>query len=735
MFATLGRVVYRRRHVVVVLFIGLVAIGGLFGRDLAAHLSQEGWFDETAESAVASRLADDTFGRDTDSDVIALYTAPDGATVDDPQIAERMRAHFADLLARYPDRIQKIDSYWDGALTSGFADESHRYAFASIGLRGEGVATVENFDAIVDDLGVAGMTVQLAGLQPIVGQINEGMQSDIHRAELIALPLVAILLFFVFGGVVAALLPVLIGVMTILGAQGIMRAIAAGIEVNAFASAVVTLVSLGLAIDYGLFTVTRFREEIAAGRSVEEAVVTTVTRAGRTIVFSAAIIAVSLAALFIYPHGVLRSVPYGAISAVVLAAVLSTTMLPAVLAILGRRVDALSWHRFSRTKTAEQIDSGVFSRIATAAMRRPVAVAVPLTLVLLALILPIRGIDFGGLSERYLAADNPARVAQQDFDGTFPQFRTEPLRLVVIGADNAQLGEIRVAASATPGLTAPFAPSTPTRDGINVLEAGLVDDDDAGPAIEALRDLRAPPGVLIMVAGLPALEYDSIQGLIDGLPALLTILVLSSFLLLLFAFGSVVLAVKAIVVSALSLGATLGVLTWLFVDGHASGLFDFTPGPLMFAVLVLIVTVVFGLSTDYEVFLLSRMVEARANGADTPEAIRYGIARTGGVISAAAAILVVVTGAFAFSDLVLMKYIALGMIFALVLDATVLRMWLVPAVMKMLGDLCWWPGFGLSRNWSGQPGLDAGLAAGEHEQRAGDRVRDDLDRVVVDPAE
>ncbi|WP_068273481.1 MMPL family transporter [Aldersonia kunmingensis] len=731
MFATLGRVVYRRRHLVIAILLAVVAIGGLFGRDLADHLSQEGWFDDTSESAIAARLADNTFGRDTDADVIVLYTTPDGTTVDDPAITERMRAHFAKLRAEYPDQIQKIDSYWDGALTSGFADESGRHAFASIGLRGEGTATVDNFEAIEDALAVDGMTVQLAGLQPIVDQINEGMQSDIHRAELIALPLVAILLFFVFGGVVAALLPVLIGVMTILGAQGIMRVIAAGIEVNAFASAVVTLVSLGLAIDYGLFTVTRFREEIAAGRSVEQAVVTTVERAGRTVVFSAAIIAVSLAALFIYPHGVLRSVPYGAISAVVLAAVLSTTMLPAVLGIIGTRIDALSWHRFSRTKTPEELDAGYFSRVALSAMRRPVLVAVPLLLVLLALILPIRNIDFGGLSERYLAPQNPARVAQQDFDATFPQFRTEPIRLVVIGADNTQIGDIRAAASAAPGLTGPFEPSTPTRDGINVLDAGLIDQDDAGPTIEALRDLRAPPGVLMMVAGVPALEYDSIEGLIDGLPLLLAILVVSSFLLLFAAFGSAVLAIKAIAVSALSLGATLGVLTWLFVDGHVSETFGFTPGPLMFAVLVLIVTVVFGLSTDYEVFLLSRMVEARAKGADTPEAIRFGIARTGGVISAAAAILVVVTGAFAFSDLVLMKYIALGMIFALVLDATVLRLWLVPAVMKLLGDLCWWPGIGQSRR--GSAGVAS--AAGENEQRPGDRVGDDLHRVGVDPAE
>ena len=202
--------------------------------------------------------------------------------------------------------------------------------------------------------------------------------------------------------------------------------------------------------------------------------------------------------------------------------------------------------------------------------------------------------------------------------------------------------------------------------------------------MEALRALPLPEGVTLMVAGLPTLEYDSISSLIDGLPLLIAILVTSSLALIWLAFRSVVLAVKAIVVSALSLGATLGVLTWMFVDGHGGGVFGYGSGPMMFAVLVLIVTVVFGLSTDYEVFLLSRMVERRRSGESVAESVRFGIARTGPVITAAAAILIVVCGAFAFSDLVLMKYIAFGMIFALILDATVIRLLLVPAVLKLI---------------------------------------------------
>ncbi|NNH69137.1 MMPL family transporter [Nocardia uniformis] len=689
-----GRMIHRNRYLVFTLFALAVLGSGFYGRDLGDHLTQEGWFDESSESVAASKLADSTFGRDTDSDLIVIYTAPSGTTLDDPGLRAAVAGELTRLRADHDEHILKIDSYWDGSMMGQFADPSRTHAFASIGLRGDGgTDTVENYLAIKDDFGAGtpgagpgGTTVQLAGLQPVVEGINTGMQKDIHRAELIALPLVAILLYFVFGGIIGALLPVLIGGMTILGTQGIMRMLTDHIQVNVFASAVVTLVSLGLAIDYGLFAVTRFREELAAGRGVQEATARTVATAGRTVLFSAAIIAVSLGALFIYPNGVLRSVPLGGISAVLLAAVLSVTALPAVLSIVGERIDLWGWHRLASIRTAEQIDAGFFSRLALFAMRKPWLVITPVVLMLLALILPFRNIEFGGLSERYLAAHNPARVAQQDFDTWFPSFRTEPLKLVVVDANPQQLSDIRhEATQRTAGMmTGPFDPFAPTQDAVTVLGSGLADKRDADTAITALRSIPQPPGTQVMVAGVPALERDSIHGLIEGLPLLALILISAAIALMYAAFRSLVLAVKAVAMSALSLGSTLGILTWIFVEGHGADLFHFTPGPLMFAVLVLIVTVLFGLSTDYEVFLQSRMAEARADGAPPQEAIRYGIAHTGGVITSAAAILIVVTGAFGFSDLVLMKYIAYGMIAALVLDATVIRMLLTPAVLKLV---------------------------------------------------
>ncbi|MFC3965427.1 MMPL family transporter [Nocardia jiangsuensis] len=686
-----GRFVHRHRVVVLALCVFAVLVTGWYGRDLGEHLTQEGWFDESSESVAGSKIADDTFGRDTDSDLILLFTAPAGTTVDDPGVRGPVTAALTALREQHPDRVAKIDSYWDSPFAASATDATRTVAFAVVGLREEGTEAIENFLALKpalgadgDGTGPGGTTVQLAGLQPVVEGINTGMQDDIRRAEVIALPLVAILLYFVFGGIVGALLPVLIGGMTILAGQGVMRGLTGYIDVNVFAGAVVTLVSLGLAIDYGLFAVTRFREELAAGRTVEDAVARTVATAGRTVLFSALIVAISLGALFIYPNGVLRSVPYGGISSVLIAAALSVTALPALLGIIGHRIDLWGWKRFSRTKTEAQIDAGFFSRLARFAMRRPWLVIVPVLLGIALLSTPFRHIEFGGISERYLDREHPARVAQERFDELFPGLRLEPVKLVVVGADPQQLADIRWAANQVPGLTGRFEPAAATRDGVNVLSAGLRTDRDADRVVRALREIPQPDGVRMYVAGVPALERDSINGLLAGLPWLLLILVSASLALMYAAFRSLVLAVKAVAMSALSLASTLGLLTWLFVQGHGSELLRFTPGPLMFAALVLIVCVIFGLSTDYEVFLQSRMTEARAAGADPPEAIRYGIAHTGGVITSAAAILIVVTGAFGFSDLVLMKYIAYGMIAALVLDATVIRMLLTPAVLKLV---------------------------------------------------
>lgn len=695
MFTRWGELVYRARFTVIgVMVAGLLALAG-YGGSLQDHLSQSGWDDPGSESVAAARLADGTFGRDTKGDVLALYTAPPGKTVDDPAFAAKVTDNLKSLVRDHSAQILKINgAYWpiSGAPSApALADTSRQHAIASIAIAGANDTEIAaNFRDAKDAFLIDGVDVQLAGLQPITGALNDTMASDIHRMEILAIPAVGILLFFVFGGVVAAALPLITGGLTVVAANGIVRLITNFTEVNSFVAPVVSLIGAGLAIDYGLFIVSRFREELGEGYDTGAAVRRTVMTAGRTVVFSATMIVASLGGLLLFPQGFLKSVAYGAIATVTLAAITSITVLPAILGLLGTRIDAWGNKRFGQIKSSEEIENGFWGRLTRWVMRHPLKVTIPIVIGLLLLILPLTGIKFGGINETYLPPDHPTRLAQERFDELFPGQRAEPVRLVVSGAQGANLGQIIRTASQAPGLVEKFSIEGPAVNGITVIKAGLTDRNESAPTIDYLRAMDHPDGVQVLVGGTPAIERDSIAALLDTLPLMvLTVLVVTTVLMFL-AFGSLVLPIKAALMSALGLGATLGILTWVFIDGNGSGLLNFTPGPIMSPVLVLIIAIIYGLSTDYEVFLLSRMVEARAQGASTTESIRVGTAHTGRIITAAALILIVVTGAFGFSDLVMMKYIAYGMIAALIIDATLIRMFLVPATMKLLGDDCWW---------------------------------------------
>ncbi|AYJ47941.1 MMPL family transporter [Rhodococcus sp. P1Y] len=700
MFATWGDLVHRWRYTVLgIMVAGLLAMAA-YGVGFENHLSQGGFDDPGSQSVEAADLADRTFGRDAQGDVIVLYTAPEGKTVDDSDFTAAVVESLESLVADHPDQISKINGTYfkvDGVVSAAaLATEDKRNAIASIAIVGDNdTQLTNNFQDVKDAFYVPaiegqGGDVQVAGLQAVAGALQSTMSEDIHRMEILAIPAVAVLLFFVFGGVVAAALPLVVGGLTVVGANGIVRLFTNFTEVNTFVAPVVSMVGLGLAIDYGLFIVSRFREELGDGRSTKEAVRRSVMTAGRTVVFSATMIVASLGGLLLFPHGFLKSVAYGSIATVALAALTAVTVLPALLAILGARVDALGLKFMRKTKSSSEIENGMWGKLTGWVMRRPVKVAIAIVLGLLVLTLPVGKIEFGGINETYLPPDNPTRVAQAQFDELFPGQRTEPLKLVIEGAQGASLGQITAQANQAPGLVEKFAPEGSSKDGIIVFKAGLEDRNDSSEAIEYLRGIDIPDGATVSVTGTPAIEFDSIAALEDRLPLTALLVVLVVTLLMFLTFGSLVLPIKAVLMTALGLGATMGILTWIFIDGHGASLMNFTPGPIMAMILLLIGAIVFGLSTDYEVFLLSRMVEAREKGESTTDAVRIGTAHSGRIITAAALILIVVTGSFAFSDLVMMKYIAYGMIAALIIDATVIRMFLVPSVMKLLGDSAWW---------------------------------------------
>jgi trehalose monomycolate/heme transporter len=743
-FAWWGRTVYRYRFIVIGVMVAVCLGGGIFGMSLGKHVTQSGFYDDGSQSVKASVLGDQVYGRDRTSHIVATFTAPQGKTVDDPAWSKQIKDQLNKFKADHPDQVLGWVGYLAAPNTTdpvvkGMATEDKKHTFVSIPLKGDNDDTIlNNYKAVAPDLQkLEGGKVELAGLEPIANALTGTIATDQRRMEVLALPLVAVVLFLVFGGVVAACLPVMVGGLSIAGALGILRFIAIFGPVHFFAQPVVSLIGLGIAVDYGLFVVSRFREEIAEGYDTEAAVRRTVMTAGRTVTFSAVLIAASGASLLVLPQGFVKSLTYALIAAVSLAAVLSITLLPACLGILGRHVDALgvrtlfrvpflrdwkisraylNWlaDRLQKTKTREEVEAGFWGKLVNFVMKRPLVFAIPIVVAMILLIIPLFNLSLGGMSEKYLPPNNSARQAQEHFDKLFSGYRTEQLTLVIQNTSHSkvtdqQVADIRNKADAISGFTdkkweerpcpnvagnpcvaGPGGATHSKDDSVRVIQNGLVNRNDAAKKISELRDITAPKGLSILVGGTPALEQDSIHALVVKGPLMLLILVTTTMLLMFLAFGSLVLPVKAAVMSVLTLGSTMGILTWIFVDGHFAKLLNFTPTPLMVVIIALVVAVGYGLATDYEVFLVSRMVEARESGMSTAEAIRIGTATTGRLITAAALVLAVVAGSFMFSDLVMMKYLAFGLMAALLLDATVVRMFLVPSVMKLLGDDCWW---------------------------------------------
>ena len=692
MFYKWGQFAYRHRRIIPVVVIAIILLMQvLWGSKLGDRLSQEGWEDPGAASTTAAAVEEEVFGRDNNGDVILLVSG----NVTDKQVMAEANRQISALKNQFPEQIDHITSYFDKPNPQLLSPDGTK-AFAAIGLKGDGEQTLKDYRAIEDALYdielPEGTEVQVAGATAIAGALDKGMADDIARAEKIGLIFVAIILLFVFGGVVAAAMPLVVGILSILGSLSALSLLAQVQQVNVFSQSVITLLGLGLAIDYGLFMVSRFREELDlrgdSPEDIEAAVAETTTTAGKTVFFSALMIGVALSGLLMFPQAFLKSVAYGAISAVVLAAIISVAVLPALFSMLGRNIDKFSVRRTSRK--ARRIEDTIWYKIPSWAMRhsKPVIAGVAGALILLTL--PIVGITFGGINESYLPPANQVRQAQDEFNETFPAFRTDPVKLVVEGASNDQFIDIVWQTRGITGLASPMEKTKSTPDGTFVLSGTLADRNGGEDVVKQLREIDAPEGVKLHVGGTPAMEVESIEALLERLPWMAVYMVLATFLLMAVLFGSMILPVKAVLMNILGIGATLGFLTLVFVDGLGAGVLGFTPGPLMSPVLVLIIAILYGLSTDYEVFLVSRMVEARNKGADTDQSIKYGTAHTGSIITAAALIMIVVAAAFALSEIVMMKYISYGLIISLALDATLIRLLLVPAIMHELREDNWW---------------------------------------------
>jgi len=686
-FASWGSLTYRLRRIILAVLAVAVVGSGVWGLGVFGELSEGGYIDPGSESSQASAIAEAALGPQG-GEAVVIYTPEAG--LDDPAAAERIGAKLAALPA---DRVAAVTSYWQTPAPQ-LVSADGRSALAVLTIAGDSDADkLANYREVADDLAVDGVRTEVAGSLPLAQSTSDRSKTDLIKAELFSLPIVLLLLVFIFGSVVAASLPVLVGGSAVAASLGVLHLVALNTEVNSFAVNVASLLGLGMAIDYGLFVVGRFREELAAGRATETAVRNTVATAGRTVVFSACLLIIALAGLLLFPQAFLKSLAYGGMAAVAMAALISLTLLPAVLGLLGPRIEKLAVRRRRSPERAAPTEHNGWVRLARFTTRRPALVALPIVAVLALLAAPITGVNFGEIDERVLPRDDAARQAIETLKTDFPAMSGNGVQVVLRGsADQAAVQGFSGELAAVPGV-AQVVPAG-TADGVTVLTAALAEPDALSDAardtVVDIRALDAPAGTELLVGGVTARNVDSLAATAAQLPWMVLLLVGATFVLMFLAFGSILLPLKAVVMSLLSLSATFGALVWLFQEGNGADLLGVTPAPLEVGIVVLMAAVVFGLSTDYEVFLLSRMVEAREKGASSADAVAVGLARTGGVISAAALLLVVVTGAFAFASVTMMRFIGIGMIIALVLDATVVRMLLVPAVMRMFGDAAWW---------------------------------------------
>jgi trehalose monomycolate/heme transporter len=694
-----GAFVARRALAILLAGLALVIGAGAYGFGVFDHLAQGGFDDPDSESSKELALERDTFGSRT-VDVVAMYSSEE-MTARSPEF----RAEVEETLADIPEgTTSSVSSYFDTRSPDMISKDRHSVQ-VQISLAGASQDDLlDNWDRVEPALESESLQTDLAGSFAVYGDVNDTSSEDLERAELISLPIVILLALLIFGSLVAASMPALVGALAVVGSLAVVRLLSTVTDVSVFSVNVISLLGMGLAIDYALFVISRFREELA-GLPVDDpdastkAIQTTMVTAGRTVLFSGLTVAAAMSSLLVFPQIFLRSMGYGGISAVLIAMLAALTVLPAALRLLGRRIDGgrMPWRR-NRPVPVDD-DHGWWARLAHAVMRRPVVVAVVVSAVLLAVASPFLGVKWGSVDYRVLPDDAPAHVAADKLNSDFgPEQSTA--NLLLQGVDRSAVEAYTQDVEAVDGITQ--VQPIETQGDTALLRAVWEGNSQTQRSQEIVRDLRAvePPEGDVLVGGLTADTVDLIDSVGRHLPWMGLIVVGVMLVLLFLAFGSLVLPLKAVVMNAVSITASFGVVTWIFQEGHLSDLLGFdSTGYLDATNPILMLAILFGLSMDYEVFLLSRVREQWDRTGDNDLAVATGVQKTGRIITSAALLLAVVIGAFGLSGLVFMKMIGIGMLVALIIDATVVRALLVPATMKLLGRWNWWAPGPLRRWW------------------------------------
>ena len=716
---------------------------------------------------MAARLATD-FGQGG-STVVVLFQARGRTDAASPAFQDKVSTALDRV--RTDSRVGAVVGYAQTG-ASQFVSKAGDATYVLLELDMTADQAINAVDGIGSEIATPpGMSVQITGSAALSAAMSAQSESDLSRAETISLPIALVILLLVFGSLVAAGLPLFVAGLTIPTTLAIVWVLAQRITMSVFVSSVVTMLGLALAIDYSLFMVSRFREELACGATVEEAIERTVATSGKAVAFSGSAVAIGLSGLLLFRAPTISSMGIGGALIAICSVAYALTFLPAALSILGPRVERLRIpNPFSRPTAAAGATSqstsistpasssstppveadqsspakprGRWERLAEAVMARPVAVLVPILVLLLALGLPFLGATQGVPGANVLPAGIEARTAWDTIETQFPAGETSPIDVLVtvagdplssrnaaaLTAYSARLAALSgvsmvegpFSLAATSGQPLPSsavaaalaAPASSRPAALNSLLAStirgstvhlqvispLAGTQAAQALVQTVRNLAPGPGLSVAVGGTDASALDFLNAQNEQMPLAIGFILVAMALMLMLQFGSVVLPVKAVLMTLLSLTASFGALVWIFQDGHLSGLLGFTsPGYTVATIPILMFAVIFGLSMDYEVLLLSRIQESYRKTGDTRRAVAEGLSRSGRVITGAALIMVTVFAAFGLADMIVIKSLGIGMAIAVLLDATIIRALLVPATMRLLGRWAWWAPARLSR--------------------------------------
>jgi RND superfamily putative drug exporter len=679
MLAVLGHFVYRRRRPVLLAWAILFAVGIVIGGGVFGHLKDSNG-SSSSESVQGAQLLDDASNTS-----VTLVAVVNGQPVNDPATRAAV-VRVSQSVSGLPHVVDVVNAY-DASDPRLRAKDGNASLIVVTLDQTTDMATVKTEVTQVRKTlhdAIPGATVKVGGQLAAMSDQTDATQSDLLKGEAIALPILLLALFLVFRGWRSALMPVMSALVTVSGALLILLLATKFIDVGGYAIDVVALFGIALAVDYSLLIVSRFREERAAhtGSDIATAVTRTVEAAGRTISFSAMIVIASLAGLFVFGDPIFTSLAIGGIATVLVALAAGLTLVPALLGVWGRKI---------KPGVHQVTDNGFFGRLARRVQRHPIVVAAAAVAILLGAGVPFLGAQYSNGDPRTLPTSFESRAVNDLLAANFPGTQADPIQVVApipatdprVTAYAEELRQLRGVASVTieQGLTGNVS-------AIDVTPTGTSQD---AAAQQLVRELRSNPPYQTYVTGTAAFLIDFEHHIAQRLPYALLLIALVTFVLLFLMTGSVLVPVKALIMNALSLGATFGALVWIFQDGHLSGLLGFTAfGAIEVWVPVVVFVFAFGLSMDYEVFLLSRIKECHDEGCDSNTAVAHGLQRSGRIITSAAALVMIVFLGFAAGSSLGIKEMGLALAIAVAVDATLVRCLLVPATMTLLGNANWW---------------------------------------------